>query len=354
MEYSGFKKDFEEYKMVTEKELQKLKFKNFALTKELDELVNIVEISKYINANLASENLMNMINDIIIGVLGVTYSTIYLYEKNKLVIKSSNADSSDIIFPANILKCITLKESFLINSENIFPPNSIRKNIRSMVGVPIKIRNNFIGYIIVEHTMINFFEQRHVKFIESICNQVGIAIENSLLYLKMEENSKRDSLLNIYNRKYFFEVIEKKLIKSKNGKKYAIVMVDIDNFKSINDKYGHLFGDNALINSIDFIKRFTKKSDIIARYGGEEIIIYMEFEKPEEIIASVMAMKKCFEDNTIIYDDKSCGVTASFGIAFYPKDGHSIETVLKLADKFLYKAKEEGKNKIVNSYTDLV
>ena len=354
MEYNQFKKDMEEYEKNKDIEIQQLKFKNSILAKELDELVNIIEISKYINANLASVDLINLINDIIIGVLGVTYSTIYLYEKNKLIIKTTNSNSNDVIFPANILKCITLKESFLINSNNIFPPNSIRKEIRSMVGVPIKIRDNFIGYIIVEHTMINFFEQRHVKFIESICNQVGIAIENSLLYLKMKENSKRDSLLNIYNRKYFFDVIEKKAIKNKVGKNYAIVMVDIDNFKAINDKYGHLFGDKALISSVDFIKRFTKKADIIARYGGEEIIIYMEFEKPEEVIVSVKSIKKCFEDNIITHDDRTCEMTASFGIAFYPKDGHSIETVLKLADKFLYKAKEEGKNRIVSSYSDSI
>lgn len=351
--YQKLKEEFETYQDFAENTIQMLNEKNTKLEKNLDALTNIVEISKYINSNVSDDNLIPMINDMIIGILGVTYSSIYLVEDNtkKLIIKATNMKGIDFNLVKNkLFDMLGNGESFVINcKETIFKDIAEKQQIHSIIGVPIYLGDKFKGYIVVEHTLCNFFSQDHITFISSIANQIGIALENNFLYSKIRENSIRDPLMGIYNRRHFFNCIEGK-VESNPNEGFAIVMVDIDNFKKVNDTYGHQFGDKVLVEIAGILKKNIENEDYVARYGGEEIVIYINRANDySEVFQRIETIRRQISSNIIEYGDIKKSVTASFGISYYPQDGETLQKVIGVADAMLYYAKNLGRNKVVSA-----
>ncbi len=346
--YNLLMKEFLSYQALAEDQIQILSKKNIKLEKSLDAFFNIIEISKYINSYLSSENLAQRINDMIIGILGATYSSIYLKEDGFLRVRASNCKDKDL----NILELIFHENiengnPFVMNSEKpLYGLNSTRGNISSVIGVPIKLRSNFAGYIIVEHTHCNFFNNDHIKFISSIANQIGIALENSLLYRKIKESSKRDAALNIYHRKYFVDFLSRRI--AQKSQAFGVVMIDLDDFKSINDSCGHPFGDMVLTETVRLIEKNISKKDILARYGGEELVLFIDDPLSKgALFEKVNIIRHKISNNELNYRGRTKTVTASFGISLYPEDGCTVEELLFVADGNLYKAKEMGKNSVV-------
>ncbi|WP_040210258.1 sensor domain-containing diguanylate cyclase [Clostridium polynesiense] len=351
--YINLLTEFETYQNFAESQIQILNEKNTKLEKNLDAFFNVVEISKYINSYLSNENLIPMINDMMIGILGATYSSIYLKENGELTVKATNSIANNInILEETFLREIQNENPFVINSAlSIFGCIKSRSDIHSVIGVPIKLREKFMGYIVVEHSLFNFFTNDHIKFISSIANQIGIAIENSLLYKKITESAKKDPLLKIYHRKYLIDYMRNKINEGIN-KRFAVVMLDLDDFKRINDSYGHLFGDEVLMQTVKLLEKSIGTEDILARYGGEELIIYIkDASSIEEVYKKVNTIREKVSNNIITFGNKSKIITASFGISFYPLDGDNIEELLYIADEMLYEAKETGKNKVLLSKT---
>ena len=345
--YNELNKEFKRYKGFSETKIERMTQSNEELERKLSIFVNIVEVSKYINSNVSDSNLLAMINDMIIGVLGVTQSTIHLIENGVLIPKITNAGDLENTKIHYALLESNKGESFLRNDKDgVFREYGSGNKIKSIIGVPIYIKERIIGYIIVEHEFYRFFEVDTVNFIKYIAHQVAIAIENSVLYKKIQEAAQTDSLLNICNRKYFYELIDIQ-IKNSDEVDYAIVMSDIDNFKKVNDTYGHQFGDLVLKTVTRVMCDHLRQNDIIARYGGEEIIMFLDGSRDhEEIIKQVDSMRKEIEDTLFGTQEVNCRVTVSFGIAF--SDGNSIKTdsIIKKADECLYVAKRTGKNKV--------
>lgn len=347
--YEELKKEYEGYQKVVEDNMQQINTRNIKLEKDIDVLVNIVEISKYVNSYLSSRNLVSMINDMIVGLLGVSHSTILLEENGEFKIKATNIREGDLILNKEEWNCIKNKREFLFNSDK--PLRSYEKYgviVRSIMGIPIKIRSKFIGYIIVDSTIKNSLNEDQKVFLTSISNQIAISIENSMLYKELKDLTKRDPLIGIYNRKYFFQKISEYV--EFNDNPYAVVMIDLDNFKKFNDTYGHQFGDEVLIQTSKLILNKLDKRAILARYGGEELAIFIKDIKGiEEIYEKVEDIRKSIEENIIEMDEDKASITASFGIGFYPIDGKDLTKVIKKADILLYRAKSSGKNKVIIS-----
>ncbi|WP_297426829.1 sensor domain-containing diguanylate cyclase [Clostridium sp.] len=347
--YNSLKTEYETYQKFSEQHIQELNEKNVRLEKSIDSLSNIIEVSKYINTFFSSDNLISMINDMILGILGVTYSTIFLIENGELTIKASNIEDMNINLTSKEFTYINQGEEFLINSKKPLKQTGEHKvDIHSIMGSPIKVREKFIGYIIVEHNLYKFMTTELKLFLRSIANQIAIAIENSILYKELEKINQRDSLLGIYNRKYFYERIEKNEINKENDK-FAIVMIDIDDFKKINDTYGHQFGDKILINTANIVRNGIDEDDILARYGGEEFILYIpNFESEESVYNKIEAIRKTLENSKVSFNGEQKSVTASFGISFFPLNGTDLNDLINKADELLYRAKKSGKNRVLS------
>lgn len=345
---------FTQYKISVEKEIQKLKLQNLEVEQKLNNISNIVEIGKYINSSISSDNLTSRINDMIVGIFGATYSTIYLNKDGEMTVKVTNSNICEK--PSKEIELyIRSGREFVINYESgIYPNESVKSNIHSIMGTPICIRNELVGYIVVEHTLMNFFEKENLKFMAGIASQTAIAIENANLYGKLQEVAIKDPLLSIYNRRYFYNFIECRMNLNRK-RRFSIVMIDIDDFKVVNDTYGHQCGDEVLRFATEIIKQHLSETDILARYGGEEIIIYIEeFESEDRVFERIEGIRQHLCSERAGNSQVPIYITASFGISFYPNDGDELDDVVEVADKMLYKVKQNNKNGVLSSAKECV
>jgi diguanylate cyclase (GGDEF)-like protein len=158
-----------------------------------------------------------------------------------------------------------------------------------------------------------------------------------------------DSLTCLYNRRFINEVLMKETERSSRlNKKFSLVMFDLDDFKKVNDLYGHFAGDNVLKSIAKLTDKGIRKADIAGRYGGEEFVIIMpETDKKTAYRVTERLRTKIGNKEIMTPKKKKITITASFGIASYPEDGTSPEDLLLMSDERLYKAKKEGKNRTV-------
>lgn len=344
--YNQLKNDYESYQKMAEGIIQKQNAKIMELDKKLDMMSLIVEISEYINKCLGSSEIVSMINDIMIGILGVTYSSVYLVQNRKLKLKVSNLRDTNHHYSVNDFnkKNFKLETSIFNDVENISEDKSIE--IHSSIFMPIYLKNNILGAIVVEHNRYNYLTQEHIKLLTALSNHLAICLENNSLYNKIKENSQIDGLTGLYNRSYFFSIVENKL--KDYREKVTIIMIDIDNFKKCNDTFGHQYGDYVLKEISKIIKENLRKDDIIARYGGEEIIIYMfDMKNVNDIYRRMDYIRSVIEKSVISYKNIESNVTVSMGIGMSNKTDTSLEKIIEKADQNLYKAKDLGKNRVV-------
>ncbi len=166
--------------------------------------------------------------------------------------------------------------------------------------------------------------------------------EQKKLKDKLKELAEKDSLTGIYNRRKFLDILEKEIEKSKRyDNKLSILLMDIDDFKKINDTYGHEVGDFVLKLFSTLVIKNIRKSDIFARWGGEEFVI-LTFTDLNE--AKILGEKICHVVSSFKFDDLD-KVTVSIGITDY-KDSENINSFINRADSLMYKAKKSGKNKV--------
>jgi len=170
-------------------------------------------------------------------------------------------------------------------------------------------------------------------------------LQKELTLAKKEKST--DYLTGVLNRRAFDEELEK--IEKKHNifkTNYAVVFYDIDHFKTINDTHGHTCGDAVLRTFGGILKALTRKEDIIARYGGEEFVALINYEKEKELVKYSKRVKDLIKKRDFIYKDININLTYSAGISFR-SNYNSYEDTKKRADELLYKAKSEGRDKIL-------
>jgi diguanylate cyclase (GGDEF)-like protein len=163
---------------------------------------------------------------------------------------------------------------------------------------------------------------------------------------KITELLNKDYLTQVGNRKYFYERLEEMISyykRTKNGK-LALVLCDIDNFKNVNDTYGHDVGDLVLVNFAGTLKDKLRKEDVVARFGGEEFIVILTCSDEEDVKEVAERLRKLVSKITITGHDLT--VTASFGATEYHFED-TVDSIIKRADEAMYEAKDKGRNNVV-------
>jgi diguanylate cyclase (GGDEF)-like protein len=338
---------FEKYQIFTEQTIFDLSQQVMHLEQKLNVFTNLLEISKYINQYIKDQNLFPLINDMLIGVFGAKYSTIYIKTEDEYVEATPRTFSFSSIEEEKRLILDHNEEEFIINSNTpIYATHNEEESVFSCLGVPIKVNNHILGFVLIQHKEKDYFSKDHATFLSSLANHVGVAIENNLLYNQIKESAYKDGLTDIFNKRYFFDTLDG--ISNLTEQNYSIVMMDVDNFKRVNDTYGHPYGDVVLKTIASIIKGATRPNDIVARYGGEEIIIFFyNFTDRTKVFQRVDTMRKEIESTIIEAEDISSSVTASFGVYVKMNEKISLNEAIKRADDNLYICKRTGKNKVV-------
>ena len=336
-----------------EREISYLKEINKRLNISLGEFFNLQEISKIITQILDTNELLKFVNDVLIGVTGVDKSSILLFNKDKteLYVAFSNLPESE------------QKESFkqeniewlkgvALNSENGYRnkvssedcPFISGRATKSIMYASLATKNDKYGIILLEHIFEDVFTEDNLRFLTSIAAQVSIALENSSLYQQMRSMAMVDGLTGAFNRIYLYEVLEREIQASAGRYPVSIALFDVDNFKKINDTYGHLFGDKVLQTIVRIAREKVRKGDIVARYGGEEFVIVFDHLESNEAYKVVERIRRAIESETIEDNLIQTRVTVSFGIASYPLHADNVKDLIKCADVAMYRAKSSGKN----------
>lgn len=193
------------------------------------------------------------------------------------------------------------------------------------------------------------FESIDTEACMRLLDSAGLAIANSLLYERTVALSRTDSLTGLLNNKTFKEALHQEILRARRFKKsFGLIMIDIDYFKKYNDTHGHPQGDYLLKRIADLLRDNLKDTDIVARYGGEEFSILLP-ETTKEQTAIIAERLRSFVEWVRFPKEETQPegkITISVGVAGYPEDGTTAEEVLNAADKALYRAKAEGRNRI--------
>ena len=154
--------------------------------------------------------------------------------------------------------------------------------------------------------------------------------------IALRQQAEHDLLTGLYNRVTATDRIDRFISLSKKGERHALFVIDIDNFKNVNDQLGHLKGDELIIETASRIKKLFREKDVVARVGGDEFVVLLR-----RIVSVDLIVKKA---ENIEEAFRSCGISGSIGVSFYPYDGSSYEELFRKADAAMYAAKNSGKN----------
>ncbi len=220
---------------------------------------------------------------------------------------------------------------------------------RSELDVPIRIGEKIIGVLDVQSTELNAFDESDLATLQTLADQLAVAMENARLYQETKRLAITDSLTGLYNLRYFYEALEREIQRSERyHRSVSLIILDIDDFKAYNDRYGHLAGDDLLIELAQLMSEVTRRTDTVARYGGEEFaIILPETETEGARVLAERLLEKVREHRFSTEDGQTIGrITISLGAATYPHHADSAKALVGAADKALLRAKRAGKNRL--------
>ena len=182
--------------------------------------------------------------------------------------------------------------------------------------------------------------------VAGLAEQISFALSNLHLKDKLRRQAIRDPLTGLYNRRFMMESFEPALHRAeRHEKNLAVLMLDLDYFKSFNDRFGHKAGDMVLTTVSDLFKNNLRLEDIACRYGGEEFFIICPDTSLRDAFVLAEKLIKGISELTLSYEEQDVGnITSSVGVAIYPNHGLSTQQLIVQADKALYAAKNRGRN----------
>jgi diguanylate cyclase (GGDEF)-like protein len=218
---------------------------------------------------------------------------------------------------------------------------SSQTGLHSAIVCPLLSNDVFIGALVLYHAGTSYYTEDHRRLLERIAGQTGAVIHNSIVFERAQEESLTDALTSLPNRRSMFAYLERELARAERMlTEVAVIVMDLDRFKSINDTYGHHVGDHALRAMAAALQAALRPYDLCVRYAGDEFVIVITDCSPTageskrlELQQQVSAIELEVRPNQTIH------LAASAGAAVFPHDGASCETLLAEADRAMYRDK---------------
>lgn len=238
-----------------------------------------------------------------------------------------------------------------LKPEDILLPPRADRILRSFLGVPIYAGLEITGLLALYGVAPGHFTKEDRNVAAAFAVQAGIALENSRLYDDARRRAVTDSLTGASNRRAFFEEAEREFKKSRRyGRPLTLIMIDLDNFKRINDTFGHLAGDRILKAVAAEIGKILRvdSSDRICRYGGEEFLVMLAETGPRAAAAAAERLRRRVAELRMETESGPASVTISLGVAgFQGGPGLTLERLISQADDAMYEAKAAGRNRVI-------
>ncbi len=228
-------------------------------------------------------------------------------------------------------------------------PTLLKEGIKSLIAVPLKVENEVVGILYVDDFKERKFKKEEVFALSLLANQAALAIKEARFYEEIERLAITDSLTNLYNHRSFYDRLKEEIKRARRYRlNFSVIMIDLDDFKLFNDRYGHLSGDFILKEVGQKLKELIRDTDFPARYGGEEFAVILPQTSIKGAKCVAERIRTGVENLVLKKDNTFLGkLTLSAGISTYPFHGTNETELIGAADKALYLAKSQGKNQVV-------
>lgn len=217
----------------------------------------------------------------------------------------------------------------------------------SVICVPLTFHNRIQGVIeIVNIADPESFEIKYMPIVKILSDYAAIALENARLFNRIQQLSVTDEYTGLYNARYLHQILDDFLIRTdEQGQSLAVVFMDVDNFKQVVDKYGHLSGSRVLKEIGTTIRDRLQESDILIKYGGDEYVMILPDHDRDKALTKIETIRGAIQESRYLNNEgMNISVTASFGIAIYPADAKNKKDILLAADNLMYEIKRSRKN----------
>lgn len=269
-------------------------------------------------------------------------------DQGNLVIKSKDGDIFDnwVLLKLHPLLIEDNKKDFRFDLEQIEKKDL--RNFRSLIIAPLTSGKTVLGALRIDNPEARTFNSEDLRFLATISDLGAVAIENAMLYQNTRELAIRDGLTGLYLRRYFDQQLNREILRSmRNSTDLSLLMLDIDKFKTYNDKFGHIAGDIVLKDiSRALVSYFNEPGNVVSRSGGEEFAVLLPGVSKNKAIELAEELRKKIKSTDIILRKKKTRVSISIGVAAFPKDARIKEELVQKADNCLIEAKRTGRDKV--------
>lgn len=314
-----------------------------------NELKKLHDFSLDLNSSLRIEDILQKGTKLVLEIIGGSLCHLLLTEELKLELGITEViHFGSKSFPGHVnekigISALTLKTKLPVLIHDTLKDPRVTPALlewfghRSMLTAPIFVKEKVIGVIVIANDEANAYGENDVPMLMMYGNHLGLAVENARLIKKLEKAAITDGLTEIYNHTFFRNLLKEEISKLKTKKEdVSLIIIDINNFKGINDHFGHLTGDYILKNLSVLIKDALRPGDILARYGGDEFAIFLPRCCRDKAKGVADRITEILNNYTFEYREFRGRITVSIGIASYKLDGKSDADLIDAADKRMY------------------
>ncbi len=215
---------------------------------------------------------------------------------------------------------------------------------RMLAMLPLVAKGQSIGLVELFSASAISWSAELLELARTMANEAAMALENARLYEDARKLADRDPLTGFYNHRFLHERLGEEVVRTQRARRpLSVLMLDLDDFKLVNDTFGHLFGDRVLTWTSELIRSTLRGSDIPARYGGDEFAIILPETDTAEAHKAAERILDAFRDQAFQGEQRGpVPIGASIGVATYPADGRTATDLIAAADQALYRVKREG------------
>jgi diguanylate cyclase (GGDEF)-like protein len=318
------------------------------------QLEAINAIAQQSTAVMELEELLVRVCSVIQKAFQVSHVSLLLREEGDLVMRAHQGTLTPCIpaggrFPAGQepwSRVISATGTIIENDLSAIPePLRLFQESGSRMSIPLISFGQTLGVLTLHSSRPNAFRESELQSLESVADICANSIQNAHYVERVKQLAYLDGLTGIFNRRFFeLRIMEEMERARRYGTGMAVIMADIDQFKRLNDEFGHLLGDEVLRQVSSLFHQQLRKVDVVCRYGGEEFAILLTQITTQQALAIAEKLRRLVE--TFQFPGVPRTITVSAGVAAFPAHGKTRDDMVRAADNGLYAAKQAGRNRV--------
>jgi diguanylate cyclase (GGDEF)-like protein len=325
----------------------------FTLKQQADELDALKKLSLNLTSSLDRQTVLDaVVTEAMRLVKNARTAHIFLYENGKLefgaALNQDGLRNTPLALPRPHGLTYTVARSgqqLIVEDmqKHALYTNAPGDWLGSIIGIPLKFNDTIVGVMNLSRSTRGGFSSSELRLLGLLADQAAVAISNASLHQTVSRQAYSDIVTGLPNRRALDERLDEEVIQARrNSSTFAVIMLDVDGFKTVNDTYGHAIGDQVLRAIFNFLATGLRSSDFLARYGGDELtLILSQSDPPSTVFVVQKILEKVALFSFEVPDGSEIHLGLSCGIAMFPVHANTAANLLRAADEALYRAKKQ-------------